>query len=378
MKILILAEFFPYTANLDFRGGVEARTYFSAVQLAKEHQVTVIAAQEGNMHQETIPGIEVIRCGPARSFTQSGGLLKRYVFMRNVIATAMKLDVDIVEGTNFILYQAAISIAKKKRIPAVATYHDVWIGEWRSNLGLLPSLFGEFVERRFVKYPWAKVIAVSTSTRAKLLRHGVEPKRITVIPNGVDFTHLPEELDRYEVPTICYVGRLVSYKRVHDLLEVTATLRNDMPDLQVKIVGSGPQQDMLEAEAERLGISDRVHFLGFVEKHVDVLEVMAKSHIVCLPSSVEGFGIVLAEAMALGTPYVSSELPPTLEVTENGVGGILYPPGNLRALEDGIRAILSNEEYAAQLGSAGRELAKNRYDWEEIGQRLRQLYQDIK
>ncbi|USN53961.1 MAG: hypothetical protein H6760_02210 [Candidatus Nomurabacteria bacterium] len=57
--------------------------------------------------------------------------------MRNVIATALKKDIDVVEGTNFLLYQAAITIAKKKKIRAVATYHDVWIGEWRANLGFL-------------------------------------------------------------------------------------------------------------------------------------------------------------------------------------------------------------------------------------------------
>ncbi|USN53960.1 MAG: glycosyltransferase family 4 protein [Candidatus Nomurabacteria bacterium] len=205
----------------------------------------------------------------------------------------------------------------------------------------------------------------------------MDPKRIAVIPNGVDFTRLPKNLERYDDPTICFVGRLVNYKRIPDLLEVVAELRNDMPNLQVKIIGSGPQQAKLEALTEQLGVSDRVHFSGFVEKHVDVLETMAKSHILCLPSSVEGFGIVLAEAMALGTPYVSSELPPTLEVTENGVGGILYPPGNTHALEDAIRAILSNDDYARQLGEAGQNLARQRYDWQEIGQKLRSVYSQL-
>ncbi|MFH0853304.1 MAG: glycosyltransferase family 4 protein [bacterium] len=378
MKILICTEYFPYTLDCDFRGGVEARTYFAAKELAKENQVTIIAAKEQGQVQVDFPGMKVLRVGPDRLFTQGGELLKRYQFIRAAVKTGKSLDVDVVEGTNFLAYRAAMKIAEKKKIPAVCTYHDVWVGQWRDNLGLLPGIIGEFAERKILKYPWNKIIAVSTITRSKLLDQGVYEKTISVVPNGFDFENLPQTQEKFEVPTIIYVGRLVKYKRVGDIIEAMAKLKKSLPKVRLIIIGTGPKKCQIEKQINDLGLQGYVQFRGFVEKYQEVLSLIARSQVLCLPSTVEGFGLVTIEAMAVGTPYVSSEIPPTVEVTQNGIGGILYPPGNISELTQALLSIMTDKKYSQQLGEAGKNFVEQRYNWHKIGEQLRRVYREIK
>jgi len=378
MKILIYTEYFPFTLDCDFRGGVEARTYFAAKELAKENQVTVIAAREKGQTQTDIPGIKVLRAGPERSFTQGGELFKRYRFIRDAVKMGMEVDCQVVEGTNFLTYRAAMKLAKKKKIPAVCTYHDVWIGQWRDNLGLLPGAIGEYAERKILKYPWNKIIAVSTITRSKLIQQNVAERAISVVPNGFDFKKTPQSEKKFDDPTIIYVGRLVKYKRVGDIINALAELKKTIAKVNLIIIGTGPERNYLENKIRKLGLQDCVKFRGFVERYQEVLSLISRSQVLCLPSTVEGFGLVTIEAMAVSTPYVSSEIPPTVEVTQNGIGGILYPPGNISELTDALQSVLTDKNYAQQLGEAGRQFVEQKYNWHKIGEQLRQVYRDIR
>jgi glycosyltransferase involved in cell wall biosynthesis len=374
MKLLILAEQFPFTPDGDFRGGVEARTYFAALALSSEHEVTVLSTNERSRTQSPLQGIEVLRVGPARSSVGKAGFLKRTQFFLAALKTASRLSFDAVEGTNHLTYELAIRLAKQKKIPAYATYHDLWIGEWPRQFGWLRGLFGNWSEKRTLRYPWKKILAVSTVTRAKLIQHGVPADRIAVVPNGVPTDHLPAKTERADRPSLVYVGRLVSYKRVDDLITAVAALRESIPTILLHIVGTGPERTALDARVHRLGLEENVVFHGFVPRLMDVLELVAQCHALCLPSTLEGFGLVTIEAMAVGTPYVATDIPPTVEVTQNGIGGILYPPGSIDDLTSGLRAIVSDRSYGDQLGLAGKAFVLKEYDWQRIGEHLRSVY----
>ncbi len=376
MRLLLLAEQFPFTSDGDFRGGVEARSYFSALALSADHQITVFAAQERSRTQSALPGIEIRRLGPPRSSVGKAGFWFRFRYALAVLREARQLDFDAVEGTNHLTYELARRLATKKKVAAFATYHDLWIGEWKQHFGRLKGFIGEWVEQRTLRYPWKKIIAVSTVTRAKLIEHGVSPDRIVVVPNGVPTDHLPAVQDRDERPTISYVGRLVSYKRVDDLLAALTRLRELIPNVLLRIIGSGPERPSLERAVRQRGLRDHVVFHGFIPRLTDVLDLVARSHAFCLPSTLEGFGLVTIEAMAVGTPYVATDIPPTVEVTQNGIGGILYPPGNIDDLTAGLQAILTDRAYGDQLGKAGQAFVLAEYDWSKLSEQLRAAYRD--
>lgn len=377
MRILLIANRFPYTSEGDFRGSIEARTYFAARALAREHEVTVIASGEDDRIQESFQGIRIVRCGSARSFSERGAVLHRFRFLYSVLRASRACSADVVEGTSLLAYEAAQRVAKQQRIPAVCTYHDLWLGEWRQNIGGLPGLLGYYYERRALRFPWTKIIAVSTTTRAKLIEQGIPSERIDVIPNGVPTEHLPVGLERFDQPTVITVSRLVKYKRINDVIDAVAELRKQIPNIRLFIVGSGPERRALQVKVRERKLEDAVLFHGFIPKFGDVLKLVAQSHVLCSPSVVEGFGLVTVEAMAVGTPYVATDIPATNEVTQNGVGGVLYPPGSIPDLVSGLRAILTDRSYGDKLGMVGRNFVLEQYSWDRISDELCNAYRTL-
>ena len=139
MKILLISEFFPTGKDLKFSGGVEARTFFIAKHLAKKHQIYVIASRSLTSPKvEKMFGFTVYRVGPRRSYMATvGDLLKRIYFVKDAISFGTTLDIEVIDGSNFISHLITKVIAKRKKIPSVAWYPDVWIGSWFKNAGFL-------------------------------------------------------------------------------------------------------------------------------------------------------------------------------------------------------------------------------------------------
>ncbi|ABR56017.1 glycosyl transferase group 1 [Methanococcus aeolicus Nankai-3] len=377
MNILIITEYFPSSEECNVKGGVEARAFYIAKNLAKNHNVYVITSwEEGLSQKDEFCGISVIRCGKQRKYSQGGSFIERLSFMNEAVKTGKKLDVDIVEGYNFITYPVAYNISKKLNIPRVATYHDVWLGgEWIKNLGFF-GIFGEILERYILSKKWDKFIAVSKYTKEKLIKAGVKEKNIGVVYNGVNL----EEYQKIKVPkeknTLCYVGRLVKYKKVDDLIKSINIIKTDFPDVKLKIIGTGPEKENLGKMIKSLHLENNIEFLGFVEKHEDVLKHVKSSTIFSLPSIVEGFGMVTIESVASETPYVNSAIPPTVEITENGKGGLLFEPENVDELSLKIKMLLEDKDLYFKKQKECLELSK-KYDWKKLTHDVENIYLDI-
>ncbi|MGH9058007.1 MAG: glycosyltransferase, partial [Acidimicrobiales bacterium] len=131
------------------------------------------------------------------------------------------------------------------------------------------------------------------------------------------------------------------------------------------VVGRGPEERRLRQLAHQLGIADRVDFRGFVSAHVDVLRIMAASRVVVSASTVEGFGIVLLEAMALGVPFVASDIDPHREFLAQGAPGLLFPAGDAVELANAVRIVLEDARVAQRCRDDGRRLAPQ-YSWERV------------
>ena len=355
MRIALVCEYFPQSREREMRGGVEARTYFIARHLAKKHDVTVYSIMErGQKPSSEFEGMRVVRVGPQVEYSQSSSLVQRFMFMRNAAAMLRHGGFDVVDGASVLGYPPAWASGAGKR---VVTYHDVWLGQWVKNLGL-NGIFGEAMERYVLSRGWDHYIAVSNYTRNNLIAAGIPGDRITVASNGIDVGEYSSvKAERFGEPTICAVARLVSYKRLDDLIRAAARLKSDFPTLKLKIIGTGPMEQNLRSLSKTLGVADSVEFMGYVERHTDVLRTLKASHVFCLPSVVEGYGISVIEAMALGVPYVASDIPAVREATLGGVGGLLFAPTDVGDLVDKLRRALVGEVR----GGSG---DIHRYDWE--------------
>lgn len=377
MTIMLIAEFFPSASGIDVRGGVEVAAYHWAKGLAaRRHTVVVLASHEPGMPREAvIEGIRVLRCGATRRFSQAGFFFARISFLLEVVRRGRTIQPDLVCGMSFLGYGPTRLLAWLRQVPAVAAYHDVWIGEWVRHVGLFYGLLGEVYEHVILALPWHCILANSARTRDRLIaRAKIHPERIHVVHNGVDLDACQKARgQKAAVPTITVASRLVQYKRIDDLLRALPKILDELPNVQCRIIGSGPERAALEARAAERGVADHVQFLGFLPRHETVLREIACAHIFCLPSAVEGFGIVTIEAMAVGTPYVSSDIPATREVTDGGKGGVLVPLGDVDALAEGILRLLRDDRAYRRAQEDGIALVQ-RYDWQRMVEKVERIF----
>lgn len=379
MKILLFSEYFPAHNQLDVRGGAELVTYYWALGLARlGHTVTVLATHEPHLPREQhMERVRVVRCGMTRTFTQSGSLLARMSFIVHALWQGRRIPAEIVTGMNFLGYLPAFFLGRMKRVFTVAVYHDVWMGTWIRHVGLLAGVFGEVYERIVIHLSWSMIFANSRITQNKLRAYKtLRSIPLAVIPNGVDLAacrRIREQQPKATQPTVCYVGRLVRYKHVEDLIHAVALVARTVPNIHCRIIGSGPFEHYLKEVARELRLQSNIHFLGFLPRHQDVMHEIARAHIFCLPSAVEGFGIVTIEAMAMGTPYVSSSIQATQEITDGGRGGILYPLGDVEKLAEGICRFLQDPAMHDRVRKEGLAFVE-KYDWTAIVRKVESIY----
>jgi len=194
------------------------------------------------------------------------------------------------------------------------------------------------------------VLSVSETTLDRLADwSGLAPARGVVVPNTVDFDGLspgpkpPALLDRYDLHdrfVLLTMGRLVGPERKKGfdrVLEVLPEVADQRPDAAYLIVGKGPDRPRLEQKAERLGVRDRVTFTGYVPEDEKGAHFRLADRFV-MPSEGEGFGLVLLEALACGTPVIAGTRDGGREAVADGEFGVLVDPRDPEALVHAIRA----------------------------------------
>ncbi|MEB3357732.1 MAG: glycosyltransferase, partial [Synechococcales bacterium] len=157
-------------------------------------------------------------------------------------------------------------------------------------------------------------------------------------------------------PLIVACGRLTEQKGFLSLLDTFAIVRQSIP-ASLWIIGEGPQRAQLEARIQNLKLTDCVSLLGF---QANPYALMQAADLFVLSSRYEGFGIVIVEAMACGTPVIAVDCPSgPSEIISHGVNGLLVPPDDRQALASSIVNLLNNSAQQAQLAIAGRQRAQN-------------------
>lgn len=162
--------------------------------------------------------------------------------------------------------------------------------------------------------------------------------------------------------TLLYVGRLAPGKGLEIMLEALSLLAPDRPDVKLRLVGNGDRDfvQQLQARATDLGVRERVTLVGVLRNGPELWDEYRRAGMFVLPSLSEGFPRVLYEAMALGTPMVSTAVGSIPAVLQSGRHALLVPPGDLPALLAGIRTVLDAEDGGASLADEARRLFEQR------------------
>jgi len=220
-------------------------------------------------------------------------------------------------------------------------------------------------------------IANSEAVRRDTLdREHIDPERVLVVHNGVDFgrfDHSAEPLTTAELgtrPRVIVVSNLIHYKGHEFFLRAWPRVVERFPQATALLVGEGVMRSHLQAIACELGIDGSVRFLG---SRTDVPSLLATSDLYVHPSLQEGYSNAILEAMAAGRPVVATRVGGNLEAIADDETGILVPPADSTALAAAMLRVLEDAAYAAQLGSQAAAAVRRRF---EIGHVVR-AYENI-
>lgn len=201
-----------------------------------------------------------------------------------------------------------------------------------------------------------------------------------VVPMGVDINLFSS--DKYDPnfrlncdnadPILVCVGRLSEEKGVVYLIQAIPEVLKTYPKATLLIIGEGPLKKHLEMLTKELSISNNVKFLGSLSKQ-EIAKYYASSDILISPSLYEGFGLVLAEALASQCFVISSELSAISEIIIDNHTGFVVPRANSKAISQKIQYILNNKDSLQQIKITGRDHVTSLFDWKIIGQK----YKDI-
>jgi teichuronic acid biosynthesis glycosyltransferase TuaC len=200
-------------------------------------------------------------------------------------------------------------------------------------------------------------------------------RRTRVVRLGAD---VPADAPQHkaDAPTLVTVGHLVARKRHADVIRALWLLRDRLPDLRYVVIGDGPERQPLARLAAQLGVADRVELAGQLAHAVAMSRARA-AHVFVMPSVDEAFGVVYVEAMAAGLPAIGArgEAGPQ-EIASVGDGLRLVAPGDVEALAAEIEGLVTDPQYAKDLGEAGRETVLRAFTWEACGRATVAAYQD--
>ena len=304
-------------------------------------------------------------------------LVNFYTVFPSVFFRILKGKFDIVHDNISPNPSFAPLIAHMFKIPCTATVYDV--PKWRKlGYSFLVSLLNTIQIKYFLSsMPYDGFAAVSVYTK-KELESIVGRGKLSVIYNGANC----DEMDsvkvsgKFNVPTVIYIGRFSLNKRLDWLLYATKKLIEKFRDLQVIIVGDGPDnfKNPVVKLYKELELQNNVKFMGEMTGREKIM-LLKKSHVFVLPTTTEGTPLVVAEAMACKIPVIASN-----------VGGIGEMVPYKKHLVDGadiegfvckIEELLKSSDLRKRLGSRGRKFVENKLNWDKISGQYEKFFKEV-
>lgn len=273
----------------------------------------------------------------------------RYVFLPIGVEKELKrIQPDLIFAMEYnptIL--RAVHWCMKRKVPFISWTDGTLNSE--KNIGKVQRLSRSYIIKRAAAF-----VASSTASKEAQVAYGAEPKKCFLSYLTVDIEKYMAKKDSYDTRQLLYVGSLIQRKGL-DLL--MPALAQTMEDIQLVIVGEGQEKPLLQEQIAKLGLEDRVEFLGYVEGE-PLRELYQKSDVFILPTREDCFGLVLLEAMCASLPVISSKYADgARDLLEDGKNGYIIDPEDTNGFAETIDRIF-NEGRLAQMGKRSYEKAQ--------------------
>lgn len=330
MRILMVSDvYFPRVNGVS--------TSIQAFRLAlgaAGHHVTLITPDYG---QAVDDEVGIIRISSRKVIIDPEDRMMRIRHIHRLTEELRVDDYDIIHiHTPFVAHYAGLQLARKLKLPVVATYHTFFEEYLYNYIKWLPKEWLRYVARRFSRTQCADLNALivpSSAMQQVLMDYGVETP-MTILPTGLDMAVFQsgkgsEFREKHNIPpsrpVMLFVGRVAFEKNISFLLDVTECLQKSIPDILFVIAGEGPAEKSLHAQVKRRGLENSVAFVGYMHRDGDLQACYKAADVFVFASRTETQGLVLIEAMACGTPVVSTAVLGTKDVIGSGRGGLVAP-----------------------------------------------------
>lgn len=294
---------------------------------------------------------------------------------------------DVVHGHDWLVAAPAAALADRLGVPYVTTVHATEHGRHQGWVQKHPQSHVHGVEAAMMDRAEAVLVCSRFMRRHVLDVFGTDPHDVVVVRNGIDpatpvvdadVAALRRELVPGGEALVLCAGRLVYEKGFQVALEafdrVVRATGPVAPPARLVVAGSGPHEAELHAHAARLGLGDRVRFLGWTDDAT--LPVLYRAADVCLvPSLYEPFGLVALEAMRGACAVVAGATGGLREVVPDGTG-LRVPPDDVRALSAALRRLLDDGGLRRRLVVAGAAHAR-RFSWDDAATRTLEVYERL-
>lgn len=336
-----------------FGGGAEVYIHELARRWVQEgHRVTLFCGNDGmNPRYEMVDGVEVYR---------RGGFYFVYLWAFLYYFTQFRGRYDVViDSQNGIPFFTPLFVKEK----VFCLMHHVHQEVFRKSLSFPLREIATTLENSVM--PWAyrntRFITVSQSTKNDMVVMGLVGSGIDILPPGVDLEKFKPG-EKSKTPMVLYVGRLKHYKRVNIFIRMASQISKKIPEVKFVIAGDGEKRKGLENFAQKIGIADRIKFLGKVSEGKKI-ELYQQAWVLVNPSMMEGFGITSIEANACGTPVVASDVPGLRDSVRNPHTGCLVHPLREELFTEKTLLLLTDRKSYEKFQKKGITWA-NRFNWD--------------
>ena len=384
MKILMLTWEYPPRIV----GGIARVVHDLSHRLIKDgHEVTVVTYKEGNLPQyENDKGVEVYRV--ENYMIHPTNFIEWILQLNfNLASKAIQLinekgKFDVIHAHDWLTASAAKTLKQSFNIPLVATIHATEAGR---NSGIHDETQRYINDTEWLlTYEATEVIVNSNFMKGHVQNlFGLPFEKINVIPNGINLTNFNGIERDYEFrrqyamdneKIILYVGRLVYEKGIQHLISAMPKILNGYNDAKLVIAGKGGMLDDLKAQAEYMGIANKVYFTGYLNSK-QIQKIYKCADIAVFPSTYEPFGIVALEAMLAGVPTVVSDVGGLNEIVEHRVDGMKTYAGNPNSIADSVLNLLYDKQLAANVAKKAKQKVKQEFNWTKIAQDTHYIYE---
>lgn len=329
-------------------GGAEVVNEQLAKRLiADGHEVKFIVGGYKDCKQsETINGMHIVRLGNRYTVYHK----TRVYYQKNLKGWA---DL-VIDEVNTLPFLAKFYVKE----PNILFVHMLCRVIWFYQLPKYIGWIGYILEPVYLRaLSDRKVITISESTKADLLRHGFKSDNISIISEGIEIDPVSDlsNIKKYEQPTLLSLGALRPMKRTLDQVKAFELAKESIPNLKLKVAGdtSGVYGEKVLDYIQSSRFSTDIEVLGRVSRDMKI-ELMQKSHLLLVTSIKEGWGLVVTEAASQGTPSIAYDVDGLRDSVKNDVTGKIVPP-NPEQMSRAISTLLQDKKTYAILRMNGYE-----------------------